>query len=164
MSLLEEGTQCYKLYTPQSRLKFLLYSSKRDFLLMGECRRYEHKSKVNAGDTHTFTLLAQLVTSCWLFQGGWSFPRAIPWSEVLYCGLPGPPTNGERGKIPAWLERREHQGKVKSIFFLLCSSFSHIFLLFSEWHKIMSCPMKGGELLHIAATTHHSRQCRLLDT
>lgn len=145
MPLFEEGSQCCKSYTPQSRPKFLLYSSKRDFLLIGECKRYEYKSKVNTGDTHTFTLLPQLIRSCWLFQAGWSFPWSIPWSGLLYCGLPGPPTNGERGKPPARLTRWEHQGKVKSISFLLCSSLSPIFLLSSEWHKITSCPMRGGD-------------------
>lgn len=95
-------------------MKFLLYSSKRDFLLIGACRRYKYKSKVNTGDTHTFTFLSQLIRSCWLFQGGWNFPWAVPWSGLLYLGFPGSPTHQKRGEIRVELERWKHQGKIRS--------------------------------------------------
>lgn len=112
LSLFEGGSYYHKLYKPQSRVKFLLYSSKRDFLLVGECRRYKYKSKVNTVVAHTFTFLAQLIRSCWLFQGGWNFPWAMPWSGLMYLGFPGSPTHGKRGETPVELERWKHQGKV----------------------------------------------------
>lgn len=88
-------SQCCKLYTSQNRVKFLFCSSKGDFPLIGECRR-QSRSKVSTGDTDTSTLLAQLIILCLFFQGGQSFPQAIP-EVLLYCGHP----QMVRGKIPA---------------------------------------------------------------